>query len=299
MRLVALAPAALLVLAGCGSSTGPVHSAHPPTAQTKVAPVALECLPSSNGSTRQADLEAYIGDIVASSNLEIDGVGVVDLGTNAPSVKGHFFVIAGLASPSRHYFNWVADQAFVNSGTGHIYPLDAPTRAASLNTSSSPVSAPQVAIATADACADANYAKSSPLPPLPSATPTPAPTACAVLSCEMSVNSNVHGIPLPSDAAPQGSGWTSHLADIQAFTSFYVSWMTNAGWTYEPQTSNTDPEYCVTHSCGGYASDTEWCQSTTGFPDVAITVASGSDVDRGKNVWINFVDNTGLYDTCP
>ena len=203
MRLVALAPAALLVLAGCGSSAGPVHSAHLPTDQTEVAPVVLECLPSSNGSTRQADLEAYIGDIVAGSNLEIDGVGVVDLGTNAPSVKGHFFVIAGLASPSRHYFNWVADQAFVSSGTGHTYPVDAPTRAVSLNTSSSPVSAPQVAIATADACADANYAKSSPLPPLPSATPTPAPTACAVLSCEMTVNSNVHGIPLPSRRCTQ------------------------------------------------------------------------------------------------
>jgi hypothetical protein len=160
-------------------------------------------------------------------------------------------------------------------------------------------------------CTDAGCVSNatSPPTPIPTAAPTAAPTAvptptpCNVLACEMTGASGVQGVPLPSDAAAKDPGarnfgWTSHLANITAFTSFYQNYMQNAGWTYEPSSSQLDPQQNANQG-GAYETIQDWCQSGSPVKDVSIQVGSSTNQDQGDNVEIFLVDSTGQYTSCP
>jgi hypothetical protein len=163
---------AILVVAACGASSTPSETLAPTTASESPASTAAPATPAPTApavtptpsydclTTWQGPIAGQINDAISDSSVVVGSLGVVDVGSDGSSAPGdHFFVIAGrVVGPSQTYLHFIADESFINSGSGRLFAADSATRAATnLGNATSPVAAPPAAGSLADQCAEADY----------------------------------------------------------------------------------------------------------------------------------------------
>lgn len=128
----------------------------------------------------------------------------------------------------------------------------------------------------------------------PSTTTAPVDTVAA----HMTKDSGVQGIPEPDDATlqpgPEGGVMTTNVGSVKQITAFYRTWMGQHGWTFEPDSSITDPaDKAKKHV--GYETFLAYCMP--GPPVVTVDILTGNDSgsDSGRPVSSSIVvtpDNT-------